>query len=89
MLKLKLQDKNDFELSTLPALVPVMSTAVGETLLLLVKHAELIIGKVRLSNLFLMRIEIKLSINILVNSFLCYDFYFGFGGWWGFGLPFF
>ncbi|KAK4783642.1 hypothetical protein SAY86_008016 [Trapa natans] len=39
------QDKNDFELSTLPALVPVMSTAVGETLLLLVKHAELIISK--------------------------------------------
>ncbi|OWM85712.1 hypothetical protein CDL15_Pgr029135 [Punica granatum] len=39
------QDKNDFELSTLPALVPVLSTAVGDTLLLLVKHAELIIGK--------------------------------------------
>ncbi|EXC32462.1 SCY1-like protein 2 [Morus notabilis] len=39
------QDKNDFELSTLPALVPVLSTAVGETLLLLVKHAELIINK--------------------------------------------
>lgn len=39
------QDKNDFELSTLPALVPVLSTAAGETLLLLVKHAELIINK--------------------------------------------
>ncbi|KAK9270692.1 hypothetical protein L1049_026274 [Liquidambar formosana] len=39
------QDKNDFELSTLPALVPVLCTAAGETLLLLVKHAELIINK--------------------------------------------
>lgn len=41
-----LQDKNDFELITLPALVPVLSTAAGDTLLLLVKHAELIINKV-------------------------------------------
>ncbi|XP_068654052.1 SCY1-like protein 2 A [Aristolochia californica] len=39
------QDKNDFGLSTLPALVPVLSSAAGETLLLLVKHAELIIHK--------------------------------------------
>ncbi|KAE9592685.1 hypothetical protein Lal_00029209 [Lupinus albus] len=39
------QDKNDFEQSTLPALVPVLSTASGETLLLLVKHAEHIINK--------------------------------------------
>lgn len=39
------QDKNEFELYTLPALVPVLSTASGETLLLLVKHAELIINK--------------------------------------------
>ncbi|KAL2986885.1 hypothetical protein AAZX31_12G231700 [Glycine max] len=39
------QDKNDFEQSTLPALVPVLSSAAGETLLLLVKHAELIINK--------------------------------------------
>ncbi|KAM7473056.1 hypothetical protein LguiA_011239 [Lonicera macranthoides] len=39
------QDKNDFELSTLPSLVPVLSTAAGETLLLLVKRAELIIDK--------------------------------------------
>eukprot|EP00268_Persea_americana_P033188 TRINITY_DN3292_c0_g1_i2.p1 TRINITY_DN3292_c0_g1~~TRINITY_DN3292_c0_g1_i2.p1 ORF type:complete len:942 (+),score=161.02 TRINITY_DN3292_c0_g1_i2:246-3071(+) len=39
------QDKNDFELSTLPALIPVLSSAAGETLLLLVKHAELIINK--------------------------------------------
>lgn len=39
------QDKNDFELITLPALVPVLSTAAGDTLLLLVKHAELIINK--------------------------------------------
>lgn len=39
------QDKQEFELSTLPALVPVLSSASGETLLLLVKHAELIINK--------------------------------------------
>ncbi|KAL5989632.1 hypothetical protein ACLOJK_010525 [Asimina triloba] len=39
------QDKNDFELSTMPALVPVLGSASGETLLLLVKHAELIINK--------------------------------------------
>ncbi|KAI3491239.1 hypothetical protein L1887_44486 [Cichorium endivia] len=39
------QDKVDFETSTLPALVPVLSTASGETLLLLVKHAELIVNK--------------------------------------------
>ncbi|KAI9200061.1 hypothetical protein LWI28_002110 [Acer negundo] len=39
------QDKNDFELMTLPALFPVLSTASGETLLLLLKHAELIINK--------------------------------------------
>ncbi|KAL1337896.1 hypothetical protein HN51_032586 [Arachis hypogaea] len=39
------QDKNDFENSTLPALVPVLSSASGETLLLLVKHSELIINK--------------------------------------------
>ncbi|KAI3464264.1 hypothetical protein Pfo_020927 [Paulownia fortunei] len=39
------QDKNDFELSTLPALVPVLNSAAGETLLLLVKHADLIINK--------------------------------------------
>ncbi|XP_014493861.1 SCY1-like protein 2 [Vigna radiata var. radiata] len=39
------QDKNDFEQYTLPALVPALSTASGETLLLLVKHADLIINK--------------------------------------------
>ncbi|GAB4845532.1 SCY1-like protein 2 A [Ancistrocladus abbreviatus] len=39
------QDKTDFELSTLPALLPVLSAAAGETLLLLLKHAELIIDK--------------------------------------------
>uniref|UniRef100_A0A0D6R132 Protein kinase domain-containing protein n=1 Tax=Araucaria cunninghamii TaxID=56994 RepID=A0A0D6R132_ARACU len=39
------QEKTDFELSTLPALVPVLSSAAGETLLLLVKHAGLIISK--------------------------------------------
>ncbi|XP_057502486.1 SCY1-like protein 2 A isoform X1 [Actinidia eriantha] len=39
------QDKSEFELSTLPALVPVLSTAAGETLLLLVKHADLIVNK--------------------------------------------
>lgn len=41
-----LQDKSDFELSTLPALVSVFTTAAGETLLLLVKHADLIMNKV-------------------------------------------
>ncbi|GAB2217242.1 hypothetical protein Droror1_Dr00000414 [Drosera rotundifolia] len=39
------QDKNDFELSTLPTLLPVLSSASGDTLLLLLKHAELIIDK--------------------------------------------
>uniref|UniRef100_A0A803N0Q5 Protein kinase domain-containing protein n=1 Tax=Chenopodium quinoa TaxID=63459 RepID=A0A803N0Q5_CHEQI len=39
------QDKQEFGLSTLPALVPVLSSASGDTLLLLVKHAELIINK--------------------------------------------
>ncbi|XP_015058341.1 SCY1-like protein 2 [Solanum pennellii] len=39
------QDKSDFGISTLPALVPVLNSAAGETLLLLVKHAELIINK--------------------------------------------
>uniref|UniRef100_M8BDX4 SCY1-like protein 2 n=1 Tax=Aegilops tauschii TaxID=37682 RepID=M8BDX4_AEGTA len=38
-------DKDDFELSTLPALVPVFTSASGETLLLLVKRADLIISK--------------------------------------------
>ncbi|XP_065852087.1 SCY1-like protein 2 B [Euphorbia lathyris] len=45
------QDRIDFELSTLPALIPVLSTAAGETLLLLVKHAELIIHKTSRENL--------------------------------------
>ncbi|XP_078167971.1 SCY1-like protein 2 A [Carex rostrata] len=39
------QDKGDFEISTLPALLPVFNSASGETLLLLVKHADLIINK--------------------------------------------
>ncbi|GER27609.1 kinase family protein [Striga asiatica] len=47
------QDKNDFELSTLPALVPVFNSAAGETLLLLVKHAELIINKASQEHLVL------------------------------------
>ncbi|XP_023644530.1 SCY1-like protein 2 isoform X2 [Capsella rubella] len=45
------QDKNDFELTTLPALVPVLSTATGDTLLLLVKRAELIINKTNAEHL--------------------------------------
>ncbi|KFK44375.1 hypothetical protein AALP_AA1G249300 [Arabis alpina] len=45
------QDKNDFELTTLPALVPVLSTAAGDTLLLLVKRAELIINKTNAEHL--------------------------------------
>ncbi|KAH7841529.1 hypothetical protein Vadar_031122 [Vaccinium darrowii] len=47
------QDKSDFELSTLPALVSVFTTAAGETLLLLVKHADLIINKVSQEHLVL------------------------------------
>ncbi|KAK8580110.1 hypothetical protein V6N13_143241 [Hibiscus sabdariffa] len=39
------QDKTDFESVTFPALVPVLGTAAGETLLLLVKHADHIINK--------------------------------------------
>ncbi|KAM7253073.1 hypothetical protein ACFE04_025691 [Oxalis oulophora] len=39
------QEKNDFELVTMPALVSVLSSAAGETLLLLLKNAELIINK--------------------------------------------
>ncbi|XP_049379430.1 SCY1-like protein 2 A [Solanum stenotomum] len=39
------QDKSDFGISTLPVLVPVLNSAAGETLLLLVKHADLIINK--------------------------------------------
>ncbi|CAA6672931.1 unnamed protein product [Spirodela intermedia] len=45
------ESQNDFELSTLPALVPVLSTASGETLLLLLKHADLIINKTSQENL--------------------------------------
>ncbi|TYH72741.1 hypothetical protein ES332_D05G276000v1 [Gossypium tomentosum] len=44
------QGKTDFELVTFPALVPVMSIAAGETLLLLVKHADLIINKTTSEN---------------------------------------
>ncbi|KAJ8759547.1 hypothetical protein K2173_007171 [Erythroxylum novogranatense] len=47
------QDKSDFDISTFPALIPVLSTAAGETLLLLVKHAELIINKTTQENLVL------------------------------------
>ncbi|KAL8167086.1 hypothetical protein V2J09_008585 [Rumex salicifolius] len=39
------QEKVDFELSTLPALLPVLSSASGDTLLLLLRQAELIIDK--------------------------------------------
>ncbi|CAN8312978.1 unnamed protein product [Cochlearia groenlandica] len=45
------QDKSDFELTTLPALVPVLSSATGDTLLLLVKRAELIINKTNAEHL--------------------------------------
>ncbi|KAL2651313.1 hypothetical protein R1flu_019441 [Riccia fluitans] len=40
------QDKSDFMASTLPSLLPVLNTAHGDTLLLLVKHAALLINKV-------------------------------------------
>ncbi|KAE8709920.1 hypothetical protein F3Y22_tig00110328pilonHSYRG00863 [Hibiscus syriacus] len=39
------QDKTDFESVTFPTLVLVLGTAAGETLLLLVKLADLIINK--------------------------------------------
>ncbi len=39
----------DFVSSTLPALLPVLGSATGDTLLLLVKHAGLLINKVRLT----------------------------------------
>jgi len=45
------QDKDDFELSTFPALVSVFTSASGDTLLLLVKHSELIINKASHENL--------------------------------------
>lgn len=40
------QEKSDFELTTFPALVPVLSSATGDSLLLMVKHASLLINKV-------------------------------------------
>ncbi|PPR94712.1 hypothetical protein GOBAR_AA25969 [Gossypium barbadense] len=40
------QDKNDFKLVTSPVLMPVLSNAAGEAMLLLLKNAELIINKV-------------------------------------------
>lgn len=40
------QDVSDFQSATLPALLPVFSSATGDTLLLLVKHAGLLINKV-------------------------------------------
>ncbi|KAG8487248.1 hypothetical protein CXB51_020579 [Gossypium anomalum] len=39
------QDKNDFKLVTSPFLMPVLSNAAGEAMLLLLKNAELIINK--------------------------------------------
>jgi SCY1-like protein 2 len=43
------QEKVDFVSSTLPALLPVLGSATGDTLLLLVKHAGLLINKVLLT----------------------------------------
>ncbi|CAM6090431.1 unnamed protein product [Calypogeia fissa] len=40
------QDKSDFMQSTLPSLLPVLTSSHGDTLLLLVKHAGLLINKV-------------------------------------------
>ncbi|KAJ7546397.1 hypothetical protein O6H91_08G038400 [Diphasiastrum complanatum] len=40
------QEKKEFELSTFPALLPVLTTASGDSLLLLVKHAALLIKQV-------------------------------------------
>lgn len=41
-----LQEMVDFQSATLPALLPVLGTATGDALLLLVKHASLLINKV-------------------------------------------
>ncbi|KAH1047307.1 hypothetical protein J1N35_038091 [Gossypium stocksii] len=61
--------KTDFELVTFPALVPVMSIATG-LLLLLVKHANLIINKVT-SSLLLQRMlpRVKSSIFLFLYFF--------------------
>lgn len=59
-LNYNLQDKNDFELTTLPALVPVLSSATGDTLLLLVKRADLIINKVNLSPVYIQNWDFSL-----------------------------
>lgn len=59
-LNYNLQDKNDFELTTLPALVPVLSSATGDTLLLLVKRADLIINKVNLSPVYMQNWDFSL-----------------------------
>ncbi|RZB89935.1 SCY1-like protein 2 isoform C [Glycine soja] len=68
------QDKNDFEQSTLPALVPVFSSAAGETLLLLVKHAEFIINKL-VKQVVLPRVHglaLKTTVAaVRVNALLC------------------
>ncbi|KAH7307548.1 hypothetical protein KP509_22G064800 [Ceratopteris richardii] len=45
------QDKADFEAFTFPALAPVLSSATGDSLLLLVKHAGLLISKVSVEQL--------------------------------------
>ena len=42
-----MKDNVDFEAATLPALLPVLSSAMGDTLLLLVKHASLLVNKVQ------------------------------------------
>jgi hypothetical protein len=65
-----LQDKGDFELSTLPALVPVFTSASGETLLLLVKHADLIINKV--ISVTLQNINVFFY-SFVISSIILYD----------------
>ncbi|KAL4335259.1 hypothetical protein GQ457_07G021980 [Hibiscus cannabinus] len=61
------QDKTDFELVTFPALVPVLSTAAGETLLLLVTHADLIINKL-LSSIILHDMDGIVEVDLCVPS---------------------
>lgn len=68
ILKLHLQDRNDFELITLPALVPVLSTASGDTLLLLVKHADLITNKVKLINVYALLNFVFLTLRMFVSA---------------------
>lgn len=73
-----MQDKSDFELSTLPALVSVFTTAAGETLLLLVKHADLIINKViNIATYFPSNIWYEDRFGILIRTIRIWNYGYG------------